>query len=169
MNRLVVGIADCNCAKQSDTEIITYGLGSCVAVIVHDAKNEVGGLLHYMLPESSIDEDKAAANPYMFADTGVPALLRKVEELGGSKRGLTVWVAGGAQVLADSGLFQIGKRNYLALRKLLWKQGLMIHAESVGGTVSRTVRLEMPAGRVLSKEGGTERELRARARVTGGT
>lgn len=169
MNRLVVGIADCKCTADSVAEIITYGLGSCIAVAMHDPRTGVGGLLHYMLPESSIDREKASANPYMFADTGVPALLKNMQELGGNKRGLTVWVAGGAQVLNDNGHFQIGKRNYLALRKLLWKQGLMIHAESVGGSTSRTVRLVLPDGRVLSRESGTEKELRARGRVTGGT
>ena len=168
MSRLIVGVADCKCAKSPVAEIITYALGSCIAVVVHDSSSGVGGLLHYMLPESSLDQEKAAANPYMFADTGIPALINDVKELGGRTRGLTVWVAGGAQVLTDNGHFQIGRRNYLALRKLLWKQGLMIHAESVGGTSCRTVRLELPTGRVLAREGGTERELRARGRGTGG-
>jgi chemotaxis protein CheD len=168
MNRLVVGIADCQCTADAQAEIVTYALGSCIAVLVHDPKNGVGGLLHYMLPESSIDGEKARKNPCMFADTGLATLLEKVEKLGGRKRGLTVWVAGGAQVLDGNGHFQIGKRNYLALRKLLWKAGLMIYAESVGGRVSRTVRLEMQAGRVVSREGGADKELRARGRGTGG-
>ncbi len=169
MNRLVVGIADCQCTREAQAEIVTYALGSCIAVVVHDAANGVGGLLHYMLPESSIDSEKAKKNPYMFADTGLAAMMETVEKLGGRKRGLTVWVAGGAQVLDSNGHFQIGKRNYLALRKLLWKHGLMIHAESVGGSISRTVRLELPSGRVRSREGGTERELRPRGRGTGGS
>jgi chemotaxis protein CheD len=169
MNRLVVGIADCKCTNQARAEIVTYALGSCIAVMVHDPLNGVGGLLHYMLPESSIDREKAKKNPFMFADTGVAALIENVEKLGGRKRGLTVWVAGGAQVLDGNGHFQIGKRNYLALRKLLWKHGLMIHAESVGGKISRTVRLELPLGRVHSREGGTEKELRALGRKTGGS
>lgn len=63
-------------------------------------------------------------------------------------------------MLDGEGVFQIGKRNYLAARKILWKAGVLIAAEAVGGEVARTVRLEVGTGRMWLREGGsTEREL----------
>jgi len=107
-----------------------------------------------MLPESNIDPAKAALNPYMFADTGIPMLFRNAYEHGADKRRLTVRLAGGAQVMDDNGVFNIGKRNYLAVRKILWKAGVLIHGEDVGGGSSRTVRLEVGSGRFWLRTGG---------------
>lgn len=160
MSVLTVGIADCQLGNQPGQALVTYALGSCVAVAVHDPVARVGGLLHYMLPESSLDPAKARQNPYMFADTGIPLLFRRSYEFGADKRRLVVRIAGGAQVMDDAGLFNIGKRNCLALRKILWKAGVLIHSEAVGGSVSRTVRLEVDTGRVwLRSEGRGEVEM----------
>jgi chemotaxis protein CheD len=61
----------------------------------------------------------------MFADTGIPLLFRRAYECGAEKRRLVVRVVGGAQVMDREGVFNIGKRNYLALRKILWKAGVL--------------------------------------------
>jgi chemotaxis protein CheD len=162
MKLIVVGVADCQVSNQHDAAIATYALGSCIAVAIHDAVACVGGMLHFMLPESEIDRAKAEKNPYMFADTGIPLLFRTALQQGADRRRLTVRVAGGAQFLDDKGLFNIGKRNYLALRKILWKSGVMLHGELVGGTVSRTLRLEIDSGKLFVRESGNgETELRA--------
>jgi chemotaxis protein CheD len=114
-----------------------------------------------MLPESSIDRSKAETRPFMFADTGIPMLFRSSFERGAEKRRLVVQVAGGAQMMQEHDAFNIGKRNYLAVRKILWKAGLLIHGEVVGGTVFRTVRLEIGSGKLWIREaGGDEREMR---------
>ena len=154
MSSVVVGVADCQISKDSKSTLITYALGSCIAIAIHDALAGVGGLLHFMLPESNIDPAKAALNPYMFADTGIPMLFRNAYEHGADKRRLTVRLAGGAQVMDDNGVFNIGKRNYLAVRKILWKAGVLIHGEDVGGGSSRTVRLEVGSGRFWLRTGG---------------
>src|SRR5580698_4934175 len=160
MANLVVGIADCQVSKSPDQVLVTYALGSCIAVAIHDPVAGVGGMLHYMLPESAISPAKAGENPYMFADTGIPLLFRRAYEFGAEKRRLVVRVAGGAQVMDREGVFNIGKRNYLALRKILWKAGVLVQAEDVGGTASRTVRLEVGSGRFwLRGPGSAEREM----------
>lgn len=156
MNHLTVGISDCKVSSDPDSVLVTYALGSCIAVAVHDPVTSVAGLLHYMLPEASLDWDKAAQNPYMFADTGIPKLLREVCERGGKRSRLVVRIAGGAQTMNGHELFQIGKRNHLAARKLLWKEGLLVKSEAVGGVVSRTVRLETSSGRMLVRESAME-------------
>lgn len=148
MSVVTVGIADCRISNLADQTLVTYALGSCVAVAIHDPVARVGGLLHYMLPESGIDPAKARENPYMFADTGIPLLFRGAYELGAEKSRMMVSIAGGAQVIDDGGVFNIGKRNCLALRRILWKAGVLIRSEAVGGFTSRTMRLEVGTGRV---------------------
>lgn len=158
MANVVVGIADCQVSKSRDEILVTYALGSCIAVAIHDPVAGVGGMLHYMLPESSISASKAAENPYMFADTGIPLLFRRAYECGAEKRRLVVRVAGGAQVMDSEGIFNIGKRNYLALRKILWKAGVLVQGEAVGGNLSRTVRLEVGSGRFWLRGPGSPSE-----------
>jgi chemotaxis protein CheD len=161
--RLIVSISDAKVSRDPEATLVTYALGSCVGVITWDAAAGVGGLLHVMLPESSLDPGKAKENPYMFADTGVPELIRHMREQGAATPRLSVRLAGGAQVLNDATLFSIGKRNYAAVRKALWKAGLLVDGEAVGGDVSRTVRMEVRTGRAWVKEGcGTELEIPSR-------
>jgi chemotaxis protein CheD len=161
MELIVVGVADCRVSNNPNNVLATYALGSCIAVAIHDPVAGVGGMLHFMLPESSIDRSKAETRPFMFADTGIPMLFRSSFERGAEKRRLVVQVAGGAQMMQEHDAFNIGKRNYLAVRKILWKAGLLIHGEVVGGTVFRTVRLEIGSGKLWIREaGGDEREMR---------
>ena len=143
---LTVGIGDCKVTKDRDAVLTTYGLGSCISVVVHDPAVCVGGLLHFMLPDSTLDRPKSEARPYLFADTGIPLLFRSTYELGAQKDRMIVRIIGGAQVLDREGVFNIGKRNYQAVRKILWRAGVLVHSEQVGGAASRTVRLEVSSG-----------------------
>lgn len=162
MRAVVVGMGDCKVTAEP-VELVTYALGSCIAVVIWDPAAKVGGLLHFMLPDSSVDrETQGRANPYRYADTGTPLLFRQAYEKGAEKRRLQVRLAGGASVLDDGGVFNIGKRNHAAVRKILWKAGVLVHGEDVGGTVSRTVRLDVATGRcTVSEPSGVVRELRA--------
>lgn len=164
MRQVVVGVGDGGVSRDRDAVLVTYALGSCVAVMIHDPVAGVAGMVHYMLPESSMSSEKPIARPWIFADTGISSLLRAILEQGADKRRLVIFAAGGAQVMDDNGVFDIGKRNCLALRKALWKFGLTAHAEETGGTVARTVRMEVGTGRVwLQAPGGEQREMRSRA------
>jgi len=153
---LVVGVADMKASNQRNSTLITYSLGSCLGVCVYDPEVKVGGLLHLMLPESKIDKAKAQANPFMFADTGIPLLFKEVYRLGGVKSRLVVKLAGASQILDSAGVFNIGKRNYLAARKILWKNNVLIKSEDVGGMIHRTVKLELASGRTTVKITGGE-------------
>ena len=160
MSLLTVGVGDCKISNTAESVLTTYALGSCIAVAIHDPVAAVGGLLHFMLPESSLNPEKASQNPFMFADTGIPLLFHAAYGLGAEKRRLVVRVVGGAQVMDDNGVFNIGKRNNVAMRKILWKAGVMIHAEETGGTSSRTVRLEVSTGRFWVRGPGmADREM----------
>ena len=161
MEQIVVGMADCRIGDTRGQVLATYALGSCIGLAVHDAKAGVGGLLHFMLPDSTIDRGRSRENPWMFADTGIPLMLERVCARGASKRRLTVRAAGGASMMDQENIFNIGRRNYLAMRKILWKAGVMVHGEAVGGVRSRTVRLEIGTGKFLIQEAGEVRELAA--------
>lgn len=160
MDSVVVGISDCRVTSDIDSVLVTDALGSCIAVVVHDPVTKASGLLHYMLPESSVGTDNSQQNPFMFADTGIPRLIEAVRAAGGEGKRFVVRLAGGAQLVDSQGVFQIGKRNYLAGRKILWKAGILIAGEAVGGEVSRTTRLEVNSGRMWVREGAAiEREV----------
>lgn len=168
MEQIVVGMADCRIGDAPGQVLATYALGSCIGLAVHDATAGVGGLLHFMLPDSAIDLNRSRDNPWMFADTGIPMMLDQVFARGASKRRLTVRAAGGASMMDRENIFDIGRRNYLAMRKILWKAGVMVHGEAVGGVRSRTVRLEIGTGKFLIQEAGEVRELAAGLPKTGG-
>ena len=157
---LIVGMGAMQVSKDPRITIVSYALGSCIGITIHDPIAKVGGLLHYMLPDSSTNPEKASKNPFMFADTGVPLLFQEAYRLGGEKTRMRVRVVGGAQLLDDSGYFNIGKRNYMTLRKILLVNNVLIQGEEVGGQVNRTVRLEIGSGKVWVKTSGDgEKEL----------
>jgi chemotaxis protein CheD len=155
----IVGISEMIVTDDTADVLVTYSLGSCIGVALHDPVARVGGLLHAMMPLSAANPIKAAANPAMYTDTGVAGLLQAVFDLGATRRNLVARVAGAASQMDSTGLFRIGERNHMVLRKVLWKNDILIAAEVVGGTASRTMILEMATGRTLLKSGGTTFEL----------
>lgn len=157
--QLTVGISEMKVSKNPSDTLITYSLGSCIGVALFDPDAGVGGLIHCMLPLSRIDPEKAKQNPHMFTDTGVPALIQSLLDNGGTRKRMIAKVAGAASPLNDNGMFKIGERNYTVLRKVLWKNEILIAAEDVGGTVARTLLLNIANGKTIIRSGGKEREL----------
>jgi chemotaxis protein CheD len=127
--------------------------------MLYDPLLRIGGMIHYMLPNSNISAEKAATRPAMFADQGVPLLFQRMYEMRCKKENLIVKVAGGGKLYEDNGVFDIGRRNYTILRKMLWKNNVMITAEDVGGAKSRTARLYIDSGRTTVTSMGKEVEL----------
>jgi chemotaxis protein CheD len=154
--RINVGIADMQLSKEVGVVLATHGLGSCIGVAVYDPVARVGGLLHYMLPDVERRQDKAAESPLMFGETGIPRLFHAAYALGAVKTRMIVKIAGGASLIDSGGMFNIGKRNFLLARKLMWKNGVNITAEDVGGSRSRTMELEIDTGHVWVKSPGRE-------------
>lgn len=149
--RLLVGISDMKVASDPRVSLVTHSLGSCIAVVVSDTVAAVGGLLHFQLPDAAQGSDKASRNPFMFSDTGIPLLMEKVFAEGAAKSRLTVKLLGGANIMDKKGLFNIGKRNYVAAKKMLWRLGCFVSAEDVGGESWRTVLLQVGTGIVTVK------------------
>ena len=159
--RKCVGIADLHVATSAQDEIVTYALGSCLGITMHDPVAKVGGLVHVMLPDSSIDPAKAQKQPGMFVDTGVPTLLDRMTRSGAQKARLRIAVAdGAAQRAAGKDLFQIGERNWKALEAWMGAQGLRFVATDVGGSnLARTMTLAVGTGSVEIRSDGVSRKL----------
>ena len=160
MSELIVGICDLKVSNNLGDVLITYALQSCIAVTVFDPITRVGGLLHFMLPDSLLDTSKAKAMPAMFADTGITLLLKSCYAIGAEKKRMIVKVAGGASILHDTNHFQIGQKNITAMRKIFWHNSVLIDAEDTGDNYTRTVRLELSNGRcILKSSNGTVKDL----------
>jgi chemotaxis protein CheD len=156
MKSLFVGVSDAKVSREADTSLVTYALASCIGIAIYDPVAGVGGLLHYLLPDSRLDPVKAKEHPWMFADTGIPMFFQQAYRLGAEKSRLRVVVAGGAQVLQSTDSLEIGKKNLLAMRRIFRKSGVPLDAEDVGGSDIRTLRLEIGTGRLTVRKRGTE-------------
>lgn len=159
VNNIVVDIAEIKISNDPNSVLVTYALGSCIAVIIYDPVIKAGGMIHFMLPLSKTNPEKAKAKPGMFADTGIPLLFKSMYELGCKKENMIVKITGGGKLYEDNGVFEIGKRNYTVLRKLLWKNSVIITSEDIGGAKSRTARLFIDNGNVTVRSKGEEVEL----------
>jgi chemotaxis protein CheD len=81
-SEIVVGVADLKVSNVPGERLITYALGSCLGIVVHDPVANVAGMLHVMLPTGTIDPAKMAGKPAMFVDSGVPLLFKECYKLG---------------------------------------------------------------------------------------
>jgi len=158
-NKIIVDISDAKLSTDPGEVLVTYSLGSCIGISLYDQAMHVGSLLHYQLPASSLDPERAKRDPFMFADTGIAILVNKLTSLGANIKRLKVKVAGGASMQAGPSGFDIGKRNYLAIRKILWQYGMFIDAEDVGGVSPRSMYLDIETGEVMLRSGSLEKKL----------
>ena len=156
--KLVVGVGSLAVSNSQRVVLTTYSLGSCLGVTAYDPVARTGGLLHAMLPEGSLNPEKAASQPAMFVDSGMAAMLRATYELRAERQRVQICVAGGAQFLDDSGFFNIGQRNYHALLAVLDQHGLNARAIAVGGLVSRTMHLDLETGEVRLRISGESQD-----------
>lgn len=151
MLRHIIGIGEYVVTRDPSVTIVTHALGSCIAVCVWDAKASVAGMLHFLLPDAKLNPERARIQPGAFADTGIPLLFQAAYERGAQKGRCRVSLIGGATV--TSGSIDIGRRNILAARRVLWQNGMMVSGEVVGGTDVRTVSLSNQYGRVEIRNG----------------
>lgn len=158
---IVVGVADCAVGRDGQGRLMTYALGSCIGITAFDPVSRVGGLLHYMLPQPGEGLVGAPEKPCVYASTGVPLLLERLEQAGAQRSRLVVCAAGGAEMLepgSGAGL-SIGRKNHAILRKALWKFGVALVAEDVGGKSPRNLSLDLRTGAVTVRRDGSESTL----------
>jgi chemotaxis protein CheD len=156
---ITVNIADMKISKNPNEFLVTYSLGSCVSLACYDPYTKVAGLIHIMLPESQIEKQLDNINPYKFVDLGVPLLYKELFKAGAKRNHIITKLMGGSNVMDKNKYFNIGERNYTAVRKILWRNNMIIHKEDVGGSKSRTVRLYTADGRCVVSNSYEEYEL----------
>ncbi len=158
-NLVVVDISGMVVSDNPDDTLVTYSLGSCVGVAIYDPVAMIGGLIHCMLPLSRIEKRKAKNNPCMFVDSGMTVLLQELFDRGVKRKRVVVKVAGGSHILDAKNIFRTGEHNYTVVRRVLWKNNMLIKNEDIGGEGARTMKLEISTGRCFIKSGGITREL----------
>ena len=146
----MLGVGELGASKTSGETVKTMALGSCIALICLDPRERCIGMVHIALPDSSINPEQGVVRPGYFADTGIPALLGLMTGLGcdAKRHDWIVKLIGGANVADASNTFNIGKRNAMAIKKILWNLGMASKAEDIGKNFSRTVGVEVATGKV---------------------
>ncbi len=157
--RIIVNVSDAKVSNKLVDVLATYSLGSCIGVCLYDPAVNIGGMLHYQLPSSKADAERAKERPLMFADTGMEILIDKMLAMGANKKRMQVKIAGGATMDAGPNGFDIGKRNHLAIKKILWQNRLFIDAEDVGGTSPRNMYMNIDDGAVTIRTNSLEKSL----------
>lgn len=146
MALLRVGMAELQTSAAGDV-LQALGLGSCIGLAMYDRRSRIGGMVHVMLPDSSLSCNSSSTIPAKYADTGVPELLRQVLAAGANRQHLCLKMAGGAEMFAFAGTdapkLSIGKRNLEAVRAEVAKLGLRIDAADVGANFGRTFEVDL--------------------------
>lgn len=155
----LIGIAQMKISGDAGDVLVAPNLGSCLGIAVYDKVSLIGGMVHCLLPLSKSDPQKAANNPCMYVDTGFTFLLDQMLSRGADKKRLSIVVAGGANINDADNVFEIGKKNQTVLKKLLWKNGLLLKAEHLGENYGRTLSLHVGSGKTFLKAKGETTEL----------
>ena len=144
-------------ADQGASDLLTLGLGSCVAIMLYDKETKIGGMAHVLLPSRSLARD--ATNPAKFPETAVPLLVQRMTQMGADQRRLVAKLAGGASMFAalmTPGTIQMGERNVVASRNALRDAAIPIVAEAVGGGQGRSVRFHLADGSIEIRTVGAD-------------
>ena len=147
-----VGISDMKIIS-GQGELVTYALGSCIGIAFYDPLTKIGALLHIMLPEHQEVRD---GNILKYADTGIVHTINMLAQKGAIKRRLICKIAGGASMFQSNVKSNIGQRNIIATKKILMSNGLKVFKEDVGGSIARTMQMDVSTGNVQVKCYGRE-------------
>lgn len=142
-----VGIAEILIAKAPEV-LISYGLGSCLGIVLYDPDNHLGGLAHTLLPEPL--KGMATDRPGKFVTTAVRFLRDELVAAGADPKRLVAKLCGGSRMFQlTSSIGTIGDRNVEAARAELVHLDIPLVAEDVGGNQGRTCEFHLADGKVL--------------------
>lgn len=127
----------------SEHKLLKALLGSCVGVALYDKENDIGGIIHLLLPEPA-DAD-SQWRPEVYAKTGLPLFLKKLEEAGANKANLVAITAGGAlfgQVSKRDVDLNIGGRTIEEVLRVLSRAHIPVIREETGGFSPTVLQLD---------------------------
>lgn len=155
MEVINVGVGEIAISDKPDTIVKTYALGACIGLIFHAPKHKMVGLAHIALPDSNYANGNKNMQPGYYADLAIPKIIQKFKERGiHNNSDVIIKMTGGAQIKDPNARFNIGKRNVLATRKVLWKYKLGAISEDVGEDISRTVSVSVNDGEIIISSPG---------------
>lgn len=142
-----VNFSELKISANTAETLVAFSIGSGIAVSMYAAANRVGGVLNFVLPDSSkIGSERVSRFPFMFADTGIALFLEALNDIDVKTETLKVVIAGAAQVLDQTTDFNIGFKNYRAITSILSRENIIIHYEDIGGSSKRTLGLDIANG-----------------------
>ncbi len=155
----VVPLGELRTSSARDDALVTYSLGSCVGLALYDPVQAIAGLVHCMLPVSSLDPQRAVAEECVFTDLGVMRLLQTMFDCGVERENIVARVAGGASMNSDECPFNIGERNCAVLRRVLWRNNILLAGEDTGGSSARTMKIRVSDGRTIVRTNGISKVI----------
>jgi chemotaxis protein CheD len=145
--RTAVNICELKISQNPAETLVAFSIGSGIVVSIYDPVTRTGGMLSFVLPESlAMSPEKTERQPYMFADTGLPALLEAFLDIGAKTENIKIVMAGGAQIMDQKAEFNIGLKNHQAVSAFFLNKNLSIDHEDIGGICRRTLRLDIGSG-----------------------
>ncbi len=156
-DKLTVGIADMKMLENSGT-LITYALGSCIGISLHDPIKKVCALVHILLP---LNMELSRNVPYKYANTGIKEAIKQMERKGSVKSFIKAKIAGGACMFApapgaaSTNAMNVGQRNIESVKMALKSEGIKLIAEDTGGSKARTMSVDVETGVCSLKSYGT--------------
>jgi chemotaxis protein CheD len=130
-------------------EMVVTVLGSCVSACIWDPLLRIGGMNHFMLPESG--SDVPADKSMRYGSFAMEELLNDLLRRGAKRNNLEIKVFGGGNVLPGMGnsSMPIGDRNSDWVRRYLRDEGLPLAAEDLGGIHPRRIHFFPRMGKVI--------------------
>ena len=128
-------------------EMIATVLGSCIAVCIRDPKAGVGGINHFILPDSNCDILSASNRYGVFA---MEQLINGIIRHGGQRDNFEIKLVGGGNIMGGSN--NIGQINIDFVKNFLNIEGFKQVAEDLGGNQPRRIVYNITEGKLLVKK-----------------
>ena len=136
-------------------EMITTVLGSCVAACIRDSVTGVGGMNHFMLPETSEDrlsarDEAVVGNALRYGNYAMEHLINSILRNGGKRKNLEVKLFGGGKIIATLG--DVGAKNIKFVLDYVDTEALTLVSQDLGDIYPRKVNFFPRTGRVRMKK-----------------
>lgn len=135
-----------------DMMIVTV-LGSCVSACIRDTKTGIGGMNHFMLPESAgADKDSPISESMRYGTYAMEVLINQLLRNGAKREHLEAKIFGGGNVLRSFTTNNVGDRNASFVKKYLKEEGIRVTGEDLLDIYPRKVYYFPKTGKVLVKK-----------------
>ena len=138
-------------ATSRDMLLVTV-LGSCVAACIRDRTSGVGGMNHFMLPDSGQDQNNPLSSSARYGTYAMEMLINQIIKLGAKRQNLEAKLFGGGNVLGGFTVTNIGERNAKFALDYLATEGIQVVAQDLLDIHPRKVYYFPATGKVMIKK-----------------